>query len=195
MKRYLCSLAIFAALALAPGAMAQDPYYGEGTYSQYPAGSAEARGHGYQHGYRDGFHHAREDMAAGVGANFRTRDYDRGDVGYESYMGDHDQYKMGFREGYERGYNDAFAGRRVAGEVYGVPRVYDDDDAYYRSRGTGDVYVQRHYAMGDVAYDTGYNDGIYYAQRDLARGHHFDPQGAKGFKDADHGYHDSYGDK
>lgn len=158
----------------------------------YHGGSIEVRQHGYEHGYRDGFHHGREDRERRASYNFRTEDYKDGERGYGKYIGDKDDYKKGYRQGYEAGYGDAYYSRpgRFA-DVYGR-RDYDrhrDRDRY------DDIYESRGWGFADVAYDTGYRDGLRAARKDLDRHEAFDPDDHDDYRDADHGYRDSYGRK
>ena len=87
---------------------------------RYHGGALETRQHGYEHGYRDGFHHGREDRERRAGYDFRSDDYKHGDRSYEKYMGDKGRYKNGYREGYQAGYDDAYNSRSGRfGDIYG----------------------------------------------------------------------------
>jgi hypothetical protein len=158
----------------------------------YHGGSIEARQHGYEHGYRDGFHHGREDLERRASYNFRTEDYKDGERGYGKYMGDKGDYKKGYREGYEAGYGDAYYSRpgRFA-DIYGRR---DDDRSRDRDR-YDDIYESRRWGYADVAYDIGYRDGLRAGRKDLDSREAFDPDDHDNYRDADHGYRDSYGSK
>src|SRR5678816_1223234 len=65
----------------------------------------QARQHGYEHGYRDGYHQSRENHAK---YNLESKDYKEGDRGYDKHMGDRDEYKQGYRTGFQGGYDDAY---------------------------------------------------------------------------------------
>jgi hypothetical protein len=150
----------------------------------------EARQHGYDHGYRDGYHQGHEAQDRHRPYNLETEDYKHGDRGYEKYMGDHGQYKDGYRTGYQSGYDDAYykrAGR--FGEIYGRRYLEDDRDR--------DFVPYRDHPEGnpDVAYDVGYADGVRSGEKDLRDHHRFDPTDKDRYRDGDHGYQSSYGDK
>lgn len=165
--------------------------------------SLDARQHGYEHGYREGYHHGQEDMAAKAAPDFHSKDYKRGDVGYDAYMGSHDQYKKGFREGYESGYKDGFTGNNTRlATVFGVENddsnvvspnvVASGDDASAMPQ--ADSNLSGGY-MRDHAYDVGYNDGIRAGAKARDGGHSYNPEDNDQFKDADHGYHSNLGSK
>jgi hypothetical protein len=158
-------------------------------------GALEARQHGYEHGYRDGYHHGREDRARGTGYNYKTKDYERGDVGYERYVGDHDKYKDGYREGYQGGYDDAYRGHPARfREIYGIGSRANPDEAYPEDR-SDDVYVTHGYGVADVAYDFGYRDGLEAGLSDHNQNRAFNAEAHSRYQDALHGYRDSYGDR
>jgi len=159
---------------------------------RYHGGALEARQHGYEHGYRDGFHHGREDRERRAGYDFRNDDYKHGDRGYEKYMGDKGRYKNGYREGYQAGYDDAYNSRSGRfGDIYGRrdDYRYGDRDRY------DDIYESRRWGYADVAYDIGYRDGLDAGRKDLERNKDFDPDDRGSYRDADHGYRNSYGNK
>src|SRR6476661_2034739 len=126
---YIVSIAgtLAIALALTSNAPAQDTYHG---------GSLEARQHGYEHGYRDGFDRGSDARAHNGSSDFHTQDFERADRGFESFMGDHEAFRAGYREGYSAGYPDGFSGNRGRfNEVYAArERDFDPD----RDRGNHD---------------------------------------------------------
>lgn len=143
--------------------------------------------YGYQNGYLDGFQHGVEDLRAGVGYSYESRDYDSAMRGYESYMGSDRQYRDGYREGYRAGYNDGYHGRSA--------RFIDpSDQAYY----SGD---RRDYERGDaydhqsVAFRIGYEDGLIDGGKDRRKHKDFQPSKHDRYEDADHGYSHDYGNK
>src|SRR5437764_740105 len=84
-----------------PSAVAQDDYRG---------GSIDARKHGFEHGYRDGYEYGRDVHARGGALDFRTDAYREADHGYQPYLGPREAYREGYREGYQGGAEDAFKG-------------------------------------------------------------------------------------
>ena len=127
------------------------------------------------------------------GSKFKPEAKDA-DAGYEKYMGDKDQYKDGYRAGFHAGYEDGFYNR--------APRFRDMYGAYndaVRSRGSADryddIYVERGWGATDVAYDIGYRDGLTAGNTDYDRHRGARPEDQRDYRDADHGYRSSYGDK
>lgn len=174
-----CVLAAFVLLMLGGAAgLAQDRDY----YT--------ARQHGAEHGYRDGYHHALEDRAAGAGYSFKSEDFDRGDRGYERYMGDREDFVRAYRDAYQKGYDDGFYGRtQRLSELYPYPPVE-----------RGEVYAPygpppRTWGYTDVAFDMGYRIGLHQGQRDAGDNKSFDPNRHDDYRDADKGYHNDYGSK
>jgi fermentation-respiration switch protein FrsA (DUF1100 family) len=69
----------------------------------YAGGSLEAKDHGSEHGYRDGYQRGREDRYQRLDYQYQTEDYRTADRGYDTYMGEHDDFQDG--NGYDDGYN------------------------------------------------------------------------------------------
>lgn len=156
----------------------------------------DARQHGFDHGYREGYHHALQDRAASRRADIDDlRDYKRGDVGYESYMGNRGQYKKGFREGFKEGYNDAWTGRasRLV-ELYPVP-VTPVPPATVETPYPGYYAAPRGWGYQDVAFDNGYSYGLRDGMDDLNHHRDFNPDRHDVYQDADKGFHGSYGSR
>ncbi len=157
----------------------------------YHAGPVEAREHGYEHGYRDGFAQGLRDRDHHEKFKPDVKD---ADAGYESYMGNKDQYKDGYRTGFNAGYDDAYNGRPGR-----FSEIYGPIDETYRARGSADryddVYVQRHWGAADVAYDIGFRDGLAAGADDFRQHRNGKPSDLADYRAADHGYHASYGDK
>ena len=172
------SLACIVALSLSGLAMAHE---------HDDQASHSAIQYGYRNGYADGFQHGQEDNRAGVGYNFRSRDYDHGMRGYESYMGSHDRYREGYRNGYQAGYTDGFHGRRA--RYYGTssepPSSRDGDD--YGSRNPE--------GRRSVGFRIGYQDGLIAGGKDRRHNKKFRPSKHDRYEDADHGYRHEYGSK
>lgn len=165
---------------------------------RYHGGSLDARQHGYEHGYRDGAHRGFEDRDRNAGYDYQNDDYKNADRGYDKYMGDKDDYKKGYQRGYKEGYDDSYNGRSGRfGDIFG--RGDPDREPHYdRDRhrdDRDDVYADRGWASSDVAYDIGYRDGVDDARKDLRKKRDYNPERHDEYKDADHGYRSSYGDK
>lgn len=149
-----------------------------------------------QQGYNDGFQHGQEDRERSAGYNYQGDEYQRADRGYEPNLGDREQFVTAYREGYRSGYDDGFNGRsQRSGDPYDPGR----DDPGRDDRGRDDRYRDDdrdgRRGSNDLAYDIGYRDGIEGAQKDIRRRKGFDYNDHEWYRDADHGYSRSYGDK
>jgi len=147
-----------------------------------------------QQGYSDGFQHGQEDRDRSAGYNYQGDEYQRADRGYDPNSGDREQFVTAYREGYRSGYDDGFNGRNQRSDEARPDDTYDRgrDGRDDRSR-DDDQYERRGY--NDLAYDVGYRDGIEGAQKDIRRRKGFDYNDHEWYRDADHGYSRSYGDK
>jgi hypothetical protein len=85
----------------------------------------QAREHGFQNGYRDGFRAGQYDSARGRRFKFKNDDWEDAH-GFERWMGNHGHYKQAYREGYEQGYGRGY------GYFDGRYRDRDDDRWRYR---------------------------------------------------------------
>lgn len=89
-------------------AYAYDPAYGGSGRGRW-----EDHGYAYQYGYRDGVRQARHDLEHH--RPFRPERNDRfedADHGYHHDWGPKGAYKQEYREGFLRGYQDVYNGRR-----------------------------------------------------------------------------------
>jgi len=174
---------------LAPAGWAHDNDKDKGR----PAGRGlSASQYGIDRGYQDGLRHGLNDRNRRAGYNYRSDEWRHADRGYDRYMGARGQYIQGYRDGYVRGYDEAYYGRNS-----GWGRRNDDD--WDRNRRPG------RYGDAGYGYDPSYpvrtaqgygaQDGAYYAQADRNGGKAYNPTGAKGYRDADHGYDRSLGSK
>jgi hypothetical protein len=78
--------------------------------------------YGAEQGYRDGIQHGRDDRSRRAGYNYKSGDYQRGERGYEKYMGSKGQYKQRYRDAYRQGYEAGFNARGGSGGIYGGGR-------------------------------------------------------------------------
>ena len=148
-------------------------------------GSFSTRQHGYEHGYRDGYEYGRDVRSRNTALDYRTDVYQAAERGYHSYMGPLDEYRDGYRDGYRNGAEEGYRGVQS-----GLERIFGDRDEPAAS-----VYVQRHWDYQDVASDIGYRDGIGAGLKDYREHHSFRPEEHDQWKDADHGYSNSFGSK
>lgn len=142
---------------------------------------------GYQNGYVDGFQRGREDLQAGVGYSYVSRDYDNALRGYESYMGRRERYEDGYRNGYREGYDDGFHNRRAQHE-----EAYNDS---HSPRYQGDDHSEGAYGQRSVAFRVGYQDGLIAGEKDHRHNKNFRPSKHDRYEDADHGYRHEHGSK
>ena len=160
-----------------------------GPKDKYHGGSVDAREHGYEHGYRDGLHKGINDREHHNKFKPEVKD---DDTGYEGFMGDKGQYKAGYRSGFVAGYDDGFNNRPARfSEIYGPyqERVRGSADRY------DDVYTERRFTSSDVAFDIGYRDGVAAGNDDYGRHLNASPESQGDYRDAEHGYRPSYGDR
>jgi hypothetical protein len=158
-------------------------------------GALEAHQHGYEHGYRDGYDYGLETKEHSRPLNFQTDAYKDGDKGYKDYFGKKDEYKLGYREGYKSGAEDAYAGNNKKLEqlfLYTDPN-YDPDKT--AEDPTVLIYRERHFTYEDVAGDLGYRDGLNAGLKDFRKGDKFNPHDHDAYKNAEHGYDKAYGSK
>ena len=166
--------------------------------------NASARDHGYQIGYRDGGQHARGDRSSGRGSDYRNADYQRGERGYERWMGNKGQYKQGYRDGYRAGYEQAYngggwgnwpgRGRGRNDDVYTQPyprypggsRGGARDDPWGRNGRGGD---------NNIAHQTGYAQGLRDGREDRDDRKSFKLDRHGDYKKATDGYRKEYGNK
>jgi hypothetical protein len=138
--------------------------------------------------------YGRDVRERGAALDFRTDAYEAGDRGYRAYLGPADEYRNGYREGYKNGAEDAHKGITTRLEEtfrYTIPADPDKvrEDRYVT------IYQQRRWEPSHVAEDIGYRDGVNAGLNDFRRKQKFDMTDHDAWKEADHGYHKSYGNK
>src|SRR5215470_14534587 len=68
---------------------------------------------GYDEGYRTGYGKGTDSRQEGKSkAPTDYKEYRRGDDGYNDSIGSRDDYKLGYRAGFDQGYQDAFSGQQ-----------------------------------------------------------------------------------
>src|SRR2546423_14134884 len=104
MRRALvaCTLAIIAMLC-APDSLAQDVYHG---------GAMDARQHGFEHGYREGFAFGQNSQVSNRDQDIVNQKLREADRDYQSGFGSQDQYRQGYTEGFRAGMEDSRSGKR-----------------------------------------------------------------------------------
>ena len=113
-----------AIVSLMCGSVAWGQDYGRYNNDDYSNRRDDAREQGHRNGYRDGFRAGQSDVERGRRFKFKNDDWEDS-RGYQHWMGDKGHYKHEYREGYERGYREAY-------NSYGYRR--DRDDYRYHDR-------------------------------------------------------------
>src|SRR5216684_2609262 len=106
MKKFLfvsSTVALLTMILLAPPLAAQDVYHG---------GSLDARQHGYEHGYRDGFSFGQNSQASNRDQDIVNQRLRAADKDYQSGFGSRDDYRQGYTDGFRAGMEDSRAGNR-----------------------------------------------------------------------------------
>lgn len=153
--------------------------------------SLDPRQHGYEHAYRDDADRGRFDREHGVPYNLNAKVYNDDTRGYEWFMGNKGQYQKGYREGYKTGYDSAFSNTFAQfGQIYGRSDAERDRRDY-----SSDPYASRRWGASDMANDVGYRDGVTSGHYDCGRNVRPNYETNDAFRDADHGYSGSYGDR
>jgi hypothetical protein len=175
---YLPLFGAFAlSMSLTSPALAQEWSYGGSSDSRL---GRVAYDNGYRLGAREGEITAREGRAFDFK---RDEAYEDADWGFPR-GGDRDLYRVEFRRGYEAGYDTAYRRAARSGE-------YESRPLPPPPPATG--YVA--YSHGRIAYENGYRDGIQEGSNDFRHQRAYEPFQRDRFRDADHGYDRSYGDK
>jgi len=118
--RWIKISALAAAIAMPIGSVAWGQDGGRYDNGNYYSRDHDVREQGYRRGHDDGFRRGQSDAERGRRFKFKTDDWEDS-RGYEHWMGDKRDYKFAYRDGYERGYRDAY-------NNYGYR--YRDRDAY-----------------------------------------------------------------
>lgn len=134
-------------------------------------------------GYRDGLEKGRNDARQGKSFNLERHDAHRdADHGYRDRFGNKQEYRQLYREAFRRGYEEGYRGQRGRWPERESVR---DDVLHERPR---TAYVE-------VAQNTGYRDGLGKGRDDAREGNSFNVERHDAYRDADHGYRDSFGNK
>ncbi len=162
-------------------------------------------------GYRDGLEKGANDARQSKSYSLERHDaFNDGDRGYRSSFGNREAYKQvyrkAFRDGYEQGYRgeQGRGGRRdFPGRIDPVPprddrgwgrdrdRDWNRDRGWERDRDRGGFGS----AGADTARNTGYRDGQEKGANDARQRKSYRLDRHDYYKDGDHGYRSSFGDK
>ena len=180
-KLFLESVAVvtLAILCAPPSLMAQEVYHG---------GALDARQHGFEHGYRDGFSFGQNSQVSNRDQDIVNQKLRAADRDYQSAFGSQDQYRQGYAEGFRAGMEDARAGKRSRlEELFRARDPKYDPDRNQDDRIDG-IYPQNRWPATHVATDIGYRDGFDAGMRDRQDGQNFRPRQHVAWQKALHGY-------
>ncbi len=134
-------------------------------------------------GYRDGFDKGQNDARQGKSFRLDRHDaYNDADHGYRDSFGNKEDYKQQYRQAFQRGYEEGYGGNRGRRPRFGVSREENRPGQFG-------------FGYSEVAQNTGYRDGLEKGQNDARQGKSFNLERHDAYKDADHGYRDSFGNK
>jgi hypothetical protein len=186
------------ALLLAAGVAVAAPACATQTYGYRPGGGYYERDiqrRAYDSGYQDGIRAGERDGRSGRSFSYnRHDDWRDADSGYHRDYGSRDMYRRTYRNGFERGYSDAYNryspsyGRYPSGRYPG--NTYPGNP--YPSRGGYGVPRGGYYS---AASENGYRDGFEAGRNDARDGDRFDPVRAKRYREGDHDYDSRYGSR
>ena len=133
-------------------------------------------------GYRDGLGKGQNDARQGKSFNLERHDYyTDADHGYRSSFGNKEDYRQQYREAFHRGYQEGYRGDRGR-----RPRGLNRPDQRFEQPGPG---------SSEVAPSTGYRDGLEKGRNDALQGKSFNLERHDFYRDADHGFRSSFGNK
>ena len=187
-KLFLASSAtvILAVLCGPRPLMAQDVYHG---------GALDARQHGYEHGYRDGFSFGQNSQVSNRDQDIVNQRLRAADKDYDSAFGSQEQYRQGYAEGFRTGMEDSRAGNRSRlEELFRAKDPNYNPDRNKDDRIDG-IYPQNHWPPVHEASDIGYRDGVDSGIRDRQDGHSSQPRGHGAWQTGLHGYAGESGQK
>jgi hypothetical protein len=175
----LSSVALFAVLCQPLPLGAQDPYHG---------GALDARQHGYEHGYRDGFSFGQNSQVSNRDQDIVNQRLRAADKDYQPAFGSQEQYRQGYTDGFRAGMEDSRAGNRSRLEELFRARDPNYNPDRNRDGRIDGIYPQNHWPATHVASDIGYRDGLAEGVRDRQDGRKFQPRKHEAWQTALHGY-------
>src|SRR6266481_1749506 len=95
------TLAILAMLCGPVSLIAQDTYQGR---------AVDARQHGFEHGYREGFAFGQNSQVSNRDQDIANQKLRQADRDYQPGFGSQEEYRQGFAEGFRAGMEDSRAG-------------------------------------------------------------------------------------
>jgi hypothetical protein len=181
MKELLLESVAVAVLAIlcVPPLMAQDVYHG---------GALDARQHGFEHGYRDGFSFGQNSQVSNRDQDIVNQRLRAADKDYQSAFGSQELYRQGYAEGFRAGMEDSRSGNRSRlEELFRAKDPKYDPDRNQDDR-IDAIYPQNQWSATHVATDIGYRDGLDAGMRDRQLGQSPRPRQHVAWQKALHGY-------
>jgi hypothetical protein len=179
------AISLVIGFVVASNSSVQAQYGSYGRYGGYGNGTYQIA---QQNGYNDGLLKGQEDAREGHNNPTGTSDYKNATRGYNSSMGNKDQYKQAYRQAFLQGFSEGQ--NRYYGNGGYNNGGYNRNGRYGNNGGYGNTT----YDINSVAQQNGYNDGVIKGQEDAREGHN-NPTGTSEYKNATHGYNSSMGSK
>ena len=181
---HACSTLAILAILCVPDSLAQPAYQG---------GALDARQHGYEHGYREGFAFGQNSQVSNREQDIVNQKLRQADKDYQPAFGSQEAYRQGYAEGFRAGMQDSRAGNRSKLEDLFRTR----DPNYNPDRSVDDriqgISPQNRWPASHAANDIGYRDGFDAGSRDRQERRSFQPRQHQAWQKASHGYDPNYG--
>lgn len=175
----LSTAAIGTMLAQPSSLLAQDVYHG---------GALDARQHGFEHGYRDGFAFGQDSQVSNREQDIVNQKLRAADKEYQPAFGSQEQYRQGYGEGFRAGMEDSRAGNRSRLEELFRGRDPNFNPDRNRDDRIDGIYSQNRWPVSHVADDFGYRDGFDAGIRDRRDGRNFKPRQHTAWQYGLHGF-------
>ena len=158
---------------------AQDVYHG---------GSLDARQHGFEHGYRDGFAFGKDSQVSNRDQDIVNQKLRAADKDYQQVFGSQELYRQGYAEGFRSGMEDSRGGNRSKLEDLFRSRDPNFNPDRNRDDRGDSIYTENRWPATHLAEDFGYRDGLDAGISDRNNGRSFRPRQHTAWKKALHGY-------
>lgn len=154
----------------------------------YRGGSLDARQHGYEHGYRDGFAFGQNSQVSNRDQDIVNQQLRAADKDYQPAFGSHELYQQGYADGFRAGMQDSRAGNRSRlEELFRARDPNYNPDRNQDDRVSG-ISPRNQWPATHLANDIGYQDGVDAGTRDRQDGRSFQPRKHTAWQRALHGY-------
>src|SRR6476661_5788815 len=154
----------------------------------YHGGALDARQHGYEHGYRQGFAFGRDSKVSNRDQDIVNQQLRAADKDYQQAFGSQEKYRQGFAEGFRAGMEDSRAGTRSRLEELFRSRDPNYDPDRNRDDRVDGIYPQNRWPAKEVSTDIGYRDGFNAGIQDRQDRRGYQPHQHAAWKNALHGY-------